>query len=214
MDYALARLNMVESQVRTNKVLDQRLVAALRTLERERFAPPALVDVAYIDEELPLPGGRFLLEPMVLARLLQEAQLTEADRVLDIGCGTGYSTALIAELAASVVGLEANAELSAEAARLVTRSNAAIVTGPLAAGWVPSAPYDVIVLQGAVPMVPDALFQQLADGGRLIAVVRPTAATGQAVLFVKHASAISKRPVFDASTPQLPGFALAQGFRF
>ncbi|MDX2103358.1 MAG: protein-L-isoaspartate O-methyltransferase [Alphaproteobacteria bacterium] len=213
MDYRLARLNMVESQVRTNKVIDQRLIAALRELPRERFVPAPLVDICYVDEELPLANGRFLLEPMVLARMVQELRLTGEERVLDVGCASGYGAALLARLAGPVTALESDADLAQQAARALG-DHATVITGPLPAGHSAGAPYDAILVEGAVADMPEGLLQQLADGGRLVAILRPTPATGVATVFVRSGTAVSKRGVFDASTPMLPGFTRTVGFVF
>ena len=174
------RLTMVESQLRPNEVTDTRLLAAMRALPRERFVPPKLSALAYMDEAIevfPAFDGappRFLLAPMVLARLVQLAAIQPEDSVLDIGCATGYSTAVLASLGRSVIGLEPEPEL-ARAARDRLRElgieNAAIVEGPLSAGLPEGAPYDVIVLNGSVPEVPESLLAQLKDGGRLAAIL-------------------------------------------
>ena len=217
MDYATARLNMVESQVRTNKVTDSKVVDALLTVPRERFVPEKLRGVAYVDEDLPVGGARYLLEPMVLARLLQEARIKPTDRVLDVGAATGYSTAVIARLAQSVVALESEPRLADEARRNLHElmvQNASVVTGDLAAGNPKSAPYDVILVNGALAGLPPALKAQLAEGGRLAAVVKPGAGMGQASLFTRVGEVVSGRIVFDAGTPLLPGFVPQESFVF
>jgi protein-L-isoaspartate(D-aspartate) O-methyltransferase len=209
MDYATARLNMVESQVRTNKVTDPKVVAALLAVLRERFVPEKLRGVAYVDKDLPLGGARYLLEPMVLARLLQAAQITPADRVLDVGPGTGYSTAILGRLALSVVALEQEARLAEEARRLLHElmvNNASVVTGDPAGGNPKSAPYDVVLVNGALAGLPPTLKAQLADGGRLAAVIKSGAGMGRATLFTRVGDVVSGRIIFDAGTPLLPGF--------
>jgi protein-L-isoaspartate(D-aspartate) O-methyltransferase len=179
-DFDGRRLSMVESQLRPNDVTDTRLLAAMRTLPRERFVPEKLRLLAYMDESMeifPAIDGappRFLLAPMVLARLIQLAAVEPDDVVLDVGCATGYSTAVLAELGRFVTGLEPEPEL-AEAAREALRDlgieNADIVEGPLAEGHKAGAPYDVILLNGSVPEVPEALIAQLKERGRLAAVL-------------------------------------------
>src|SRR5277367_5114418 len=167
MDYQIARTNMVESQVRTNKVTDPALVDALSSVPRELFVPAPLRGIAYVDEDLELGGGRCLMEPMVLARLLQSANLLPSDRLLDVGCGTGYATAIAAHLVAKVVGLESVPAHSRRARELIGElklANAEIVDGPLTAGVRPRAPFNVILLGGAVGAVPSSLTDQLADG--------------------------------------------------
>jgi protein-L-isoaspartate(D-aspartate) O-methyltransferase len=216
-DYARARLNMVESQIRTNKVTDQRVIDAFMTLPREEFVEKAQRGIAYVDDDLPLGGGRYLMEPMVLARLIQALEVRPTDVVLDVGCATGYSTAVLARLASTVVGLECDPALVETAADNLSRlgiDNAVVVGGALAEGCAAQGPYDVIVLQGAVPEVPKALIDQLAPGGRLGAVVCAPGDQGRAVLTVRVGSTASHRTVFDANVAPLPGFARQEGFVF
>jgi len=217
MDFAAARINMVESQLRTNKVADEAVLDAFLMVPRERFVPAAFQASAYIDDNLPLPNGRALLAPMVLARLLTEARIRGSDKVLDIGCGTGYGTAILARIAASVVGVEEDGELARQAeARLAELGvlHAAIADGPLVEGYAAGAPYDVIVIEGAVAAVPDGIAAQLAEGGRLVAVVGADPRLGQATLMSRVRSVLSRRPLFDAAAPPLPGFVPAPSFVF
>lgn len=216
-DYTVARRNMVECQIRTNKVTDPRVIAAMRDIPRELFVGQAQEGVAYIDEDLPIGNGRFLMEPMVLARLLQNAAIAESDIVLDIGCATGYSTAVIARLASTVVGLDPDPALVASATETLSRlsvDNAVVVEGVLRDGYRAQAPYDVILFGGAVPEVPEAIFEQLAEGGRVLAVICPEGAQGRASLFLKWRGSIGRREIFDASVPPLPGFELTPRFVF
>ena len=167
MDFAAARRNMVENQVRTNKVTNPSLIEALETLPREKFVPEALSGVAYVDEALPVSGGRYLLEPMVLALLLQHAQIRSTDIVMEIAAGTGYSTAVLAKMASTVVAIEADKVLADKATSNLVESgidNAAIMTRPLIEGYKKQAPYNVIIISGCVEEVPDSLMLQIADG--------------------------------------------------
>ena len=217
MDYAAARLNMVESQIRTNKVTDERIINAMLNLPRERFVPKQLRGIAYVDDDIHIGSNRYLMEPMVLARLLQVANIGGRDIVLAIGIGAGYDAAVLSRLAATVVALEGDSALASGASRLLAElgmDNVAVVEGPLAAGYPRQAPFDVIVLGGAVEEIPAALYDQLAEGGRLVAVVAPPGEPGRAVLAVRTQGAISVRPVFDAATHRLPGFAREPGFVF
>jgi protein-L-isoaspartate(D-aspartate) O-methyltransferase len=220
--FATARRSMVDSQVRPSDVTDLRLIAAMLELPRERFVPPAKADLAYLDLDVPVvvapPGApvRRLLKPMVLAKLIQAAEVTESARVLDVGCATGYSSALLARLADHVVALEAEPELvelarAALAATATTRVS--LVTYPLAEGWPADAPYDVIVINGAVEVMPEALLGQLKDGGRLVCV-RRGAPAGQAMLYRRFGTEVSGRPIFDATAPLLPGFSRPAAFVF
>lgn len=216
-DFTAARLNMVEGQIRPNKVTDPRLIEAFLAVPREVFVPKDRRGIAYVDEDLAVAPGRFLMEPMVLARLLQEARIGDQDVVLNIGCATGYSAAVIGRMAATVVALEADAGLAAEATRALqetTADNAIVMQGPLAAGWAAQAPYDVIILDGAVPEVPAALLEQLSDGGRLVGVITGTGNMGQARLYKKIGGIVSSRTLFDAAIRPLPGFALKPAFEF
>ena len=216
-DFAAARVNMVEGQIRPNKVTDERLLEALHRLPRERFVPGPLSAMAYIDDDLPLGNGRFLIEPMVLARLLQEAEIGPRDRVLDIGCATGYSTALIAELAGSVVGVESAPELASHASRALAEMgarNASIVEAPLDRGHPADAPYDLILISGSVVEIPSAITDQLTEGGRLLTVVRPPAGAGHAMLTRRIGGSVSSRALFDAGIPYLPGFEPKPVFQF
>lgn len=220
--FSAERVNMIESQIRPNAVTDRRLLQALYAVPREAFVPGPLRALAYMDEHLQVAapdgksGGRYLLAPMPFARLLQFARVKEGDAVLDIGCATGYSTAVLAKLAASVVGLESDAALAANASKAledIPAGNAAIVTGPLEEGCAAKGPYNVIMFNGGVPAIPDAIFAQLADGGRLVAVITQ-AQSGKAYLFQKLGSQVSGRPVFDAGAPRLPGFTGKHDFVF
>ncbi|MEQ9811796.1 MAG: protein-L-isoaspartate O-methyltransferase [Azospirillaceae bacterium] len=216
-DYATARANMVDGQIRTNRVTDAALIAAFREIPRELFVPKAVRGIAYVDEDIPLGHGRFLMEPMIFARLLQEARIGQGDVVLDIGCTRGYSTAIIARVADTVVAVETRKDLANEATKNLAElgvDNAAIVEGTLEEGYPSQAPYDVIVIEGGVSAVPDRLFRQLGDGGRLVTVVRQPGAVGRAVLYLKTGDTISHRILFDANTPILPGFEPVPEFEF
>ncbi len=209
MNYAAARHNMVENQIRTNRVTDPGVVRALESVPREVFVPKHLRGVAYVDEDVALGNGRALIMPLVFARLLQEAAVQPTDVVLDVGCATGYSAAVLARLASTVVALESDAELSALAASQFADlgvDNVALVSGPLAAGDAAHGPYNVIVVEGAVPALPAALLEQLADGGRLVAVVKGESGLGRATLATRIGGLISSRVLFDAALPCLPGF--------
>jgi protein-L-isoaspartate(D-aspartate) O-methyltransferase len=214
--FAAARRHMVASQLLPNKVVDPRVIAAMSAVPRELFVPPSYRAVAYLDEDIPLAPGRYLMEPMLLARLLQAAEIEGQELVLVVGCASGYAAAVLSRLANTVVALESDAALVAQAQALLGQlgvDNVAVVRDQLAAGLADQAPYDVILIDGAVERVPDALTAQLAEGGRLIAVLRE-AAIGQATLLKRSGGLIARRTLFDAATPHLPGFAVESGFVF
>jgi protein-L-isoaspartate(D-aspartate) O-methyltransferase len=217
-DFALARRNMVEGQLRPNRVTNTQLLAAVGTLPREKFLPEGLRSVAYSDEDVPLGGGRFLMEPMVLARLIQTLQPRETDRALVVASGRGYGAALLSRLVKSVAAVESDAALAGAAqqtARELGLANIEQKVGPLEAGAAGSDGYDVILIEGAVQQVPAAILEQLVDGGRLATIVAgPPGALGTAQLFVKEGGVASARPLFDAGTPCLPGFAPPPRFTF
>jgi protein-L-isoaspartate(D-aspartate) O-methyltransferase len=215
-DYRAARLNMVESQLRTNRVTDEAVLAAFLAVPRERFVPPHLAGIAYIDEDIPLGHGRFLMEPMVLGRLLQLAAIAPGDGVLEIGAATGYATAVLARLGARVVAVESDRDLIATArARMqeMGAGNVTLLEGPLNEGYPAGAPYEVIVVNGAVVRIPDRIARQLDEGGRLVTVMKPHA-LGHAVLMTRTEGVLSERRMFDAGTPKLPGFEPAPDFVF
>lgn len=215
-DFSVARQNMVLSQLEPSQVTDPLVTEAMAAVPREAFVPSHLTGVAYVDEDLEIAPGRYITEPMVFARLLQAAKVRPGDLVLDIGCGTGYSTAVLARLAATVVALESEPDLAARASETLARlavDNAAVVTGPLAQGMAPQGPYDVILLAGAIPDLPVALSEQLADGGRLVAVI-DEGGVGKATLFARHDGVVSGTVLFDAAIPTLPGFDRPGAFVF
>jgi protein-L-isoaspartate(D-aspartate) O-methyltransferase len=212
-----ARIHMVESQLRPNRVADQAILDAFLAVPREAFVPDHLKNVACIDEDLPLGNGRWLMEPMVLGRMIQLAGIAPTETVLEIGAATGYGTAILASLARSVVGVESDADLARKAADNLARlgiGNAVVRQGALERGYPDRAPYDVILFGGAIAEIPAAIVDQLADNGRLLAVMKNGAGLGQATLATKLRGSLAHRVVFDASTPLLPGFAPKPSFVF
>jgi len=219
IDFERARKVMVDSQLRTSNVSDKRLLVAMGQVPRERFVPAERRPLAYIDGEHPLQPGRSrraLAAPAPFARLVQLAAVQPQDRVLDLGCGTGYSTAVLAALAAEVVGVEEHPELAAQARENVAAlgiANATIVEPPLQHAPAAHDPFDVIVVEGAVDMVPDELVARLADGGRLVALVRRGPAA-VANLFVKSGKEVAARADFDGTLPPLADRAAEEPFVF
>ncbi|MCW5751490.1 MAG: protein-L-isoaspartate O-methyltransferase [Alphaproteobacteria bacterium] len=215
---AARRRHMIDSQLKPNKVTDRRVIEAMSAVPREPFLPRDLTGVAYLDEDLPIAPGRFLMEPMVFARLLQAAEIQPSDVVLDIGCGSGYSAAVLCRLAGTVVALESDKALAARAQNLLSElacDTVALVEGELSQGYPSQAPYNVIILEGSVAAVPEAISNELAEGGRLVAVLRDrVAGTGRATLFTRRAGVLGRRVLFDAATPELPGFRAPAGFVF
>ncbi|MHA1158549.1 MAG: protein-L-isoaspartate O-methyltransferase family protein [Alphaproteobacteria bacterium] len=220
MDFANARKKMVDCQLRTEDVTDRDILAAMGEVPRELFVPARMKELAYVDADLEIGeiGGetRYLMESAPFGRLLQLANFSGEEFVLDIGCGTGYSTAVLARLAASVVGLEADEAMAAQASAMLSdleADNAAVVSGPLEAGYADESPYDVIIVEGAVEVVPEALFAQLRDHGRLIVVVG-RGRTGNATVYTKTGSGIGAHAVFDADVPSLKSFERPPAFVF
>ncbi len=216
-DFAAARRNMVDGQVRTTDVTDLRVIAAMLEVPREQFVAPAMAGLAYLDLDVPVGEGassRRLIKPMVLAKLIQAADLKATDRALDVGCATGYAAAVLAQIAGEVLALEQDAAL-AEAARaaLSTLPNVGVAGGPLAEGWPQAAPYDAILLEGATEIAPEKLLQQLKDGGRLVCVLG-AAPGAKAMLYSRSGSEFGSRPLFDAAAPVLPGFVKPLEFAF
>jgi protein-L-isoaspartate(D-aspartate) O-methyltransferase len=188
-------------------------------LPRERFVPARHAALSYLDLDVAVgegPAARRLLKPMVLAKLVQAARIGAGDRVLDVACGTGYSSALLSRLSHSVTALEED-PACAQAARdnlsAVGAANVTVVTGPLTQGWAAGAPYDVILINGAAEVAPDALLRQLGEGGRMAAVIGRGPAS-KAVLYLASGRGATGVPIFDASAPALPGFARPPAFVF
>lgn len=217
-DFALARRNMVDGQLRPNRVTNALILAVARDLPRERFLPDGMRAVAYSDEDVPLGNGRFLMEPMVLYRLMQTLQPAAADKALVVASGRGYGAALLARLVQSVVAVESDTGLAGSANQTIKAlglDNVTLVQGPPEAGAPDLGPYDVILIEGAVGEIPQAILDQLAEGGRLATVMAGKPGTlGVAQLVVKEGGVTSGRPLFDAGTPPLPGFALPARFTF
>ncbi len=208
---------MIDGQLRPNSVTDERLIDAVSHIRRELFVPPHLRAAAYVDDDLPLGQGRYLMRPMVAARLLQATAPQPRDVALAAGAGVGYEAAVLSLLVRSVVALEEEPELARIGrSALVDHRIAAVqfVEAPLAAGYRQRAPYDVIVFGGAVAAVPPAISGQLAEGGRMAVVLRPHAGVGRATLIVRAGGVLACRTIFDAATPLLPGFAAKPGFVF
>lgn len=206
---------MVESQVRPSDIADRRIPRVMGEIAREAFVPAGMAALAYMDGSVPVlePGpeqaARALMAPRTFAKLLDLAEVGPNDRVLDVGCATGYGTAVLAKIAGTVVGLESNAGLANLArARLAEMGARAvsIVTGDLGQGHAASAPYDVILLEGSLPEIPAALFDQLADGGRLAAIVTENGLS-RAAVWRRAGTVFGKAAAFDAVAPALPGFA-------
>jgi protein-L-isoaspartate(D-aspartate) O-methyltransferase len=216
LDTAAARRMMVDGQVRTADVTNLDLIAAMLAVPRELFVPPALADQAYIDSDIPIGKGRALLKPMVLAKLIQAAQVERSHHVLDVACGTGYSSAVLSRLAGSVVALEEDAALTRRAQQALAAAGAAevvVAIGPLHAGWPATSPYDFILLNGGTEIVPETLGWQLKPNGRLACIFGPPPAS-KAMLYRMVEGRLVGRPIFDAAAPVLPGFTAPPAFVF
>jgi protein-L-isoaspartate(D-aspartate) O-methyltransferase len=212
-----ARNRMVDSQIRPNKVSDPRILDAMRHLPRERFLPPSLLALAYSDQNVLLGSGRVLLQPMMLARLVQTALPMKGEKVLVAAAGTGYSAALLAALGCSVTALEEPGALAdhAKSVLAAVAPSVTLVTGPLAAGWAAGASYDLILIDGAVPDIPPVLAAQLdRQTGRLLTVLTPDGRSSHAVRAEPTSAGVSVRTLFDCRCPVLPGFAAAPVFEF
>jgi protein-L-isoaspartate(D-aspartate) O-methyltransferase len=216
IDYPAARRAMLEGQVRVNDVTGRELQAAMLEVPRELFVPKLKRPLAYGDIDLPLPPDRWLMRPRDFAKLVQALGVEKSDIVLDVACGRGYSCAVLARLATMVVGLESTAAMIEKANEALDAAgvvNAAMVQGDLKAGVPDQGPYDVIFVNGAVEVVPDAWFSQLADGGRLGVVVRERG-VGRATVFTRVGGVAGSRVEFDCATPVLPGFERPRAFNF
>ncbi|HEY4545479.1 MAG TPA: protein-L-isoaspartate O-methyltransferase [Pedomonas sp.] len=210
------RANMVESQLRTNRVINDRVVNAFRTIGRENFVAPERRAFAYVDEDLPIAPGRFLMEPMVLGRLIQEAAPAPEEKILLIGSATGYTAALLALLGGNVVAVEDNAELISIARERLADlgiTNVSFVEGALTAGHAADAPYDLVFIDGAVEEVPAAIIEQMKEGGRL-AAVQVLGGVGKGVIGRRSGGSFAVFDFMDAAVPLLPGFEKPKTFVF
>ena len=212
-DFEHMRRAMVASQLRTTGVADARVLAAVSEVPRERFVPEERLPVAYADAAIPLGGGRELNGAMPTARLLSEASPRREDRAMVVGAATGYSAALLERLARSVVAVEEDPALAAFARRALAGTSVELVEGPLAAGHEAGAPYDLILIDGAVESVPDAIVAQLADGGRLAAAILDQGVTRLGV-GRKAGGAFGFTIFTDAAAAILPGFVKPRKFIF
>ena len=219
MDYAAARRHMVDSQILTNKVTDPRIIDAMAALPRESFVPENLRDISYVDEAIDLGDNRYLMEPMVTARLLQHAEPREDGLALVVGCASGYTAAVLAGMTSTVVVVENNKVMADKASETLSSlgiDNVAIMEGALSEGYPKQAPYDLIVFDGAVPEVPQQIIDQLAEGGRLVAIIGggDSRTMGNVIVKTRFHDAISSMDIFQAGTPMLPGFEHPGGFSF
>ncbi len=221
-DFSAQRAMMIEGQLRTQDVNHVPLLEAMHDIPRELFVPGRRRSLAYMDEDIevsPAAGGspaRFLMEPARFGQLVQLAGVTPSDLVLDVGSATGYSTAVLSRMASFVVALECDSALAETASQTLAELdcvNVSVVAGPLENGHSDKAPYDVIFIGGAVDYVPQALCDQLAEGGRLVTVIGQGNAA-RAHLFVKEDGIVSSRVEFNAAVKPLPGFRKEVGFVF
>lgn len=221
-DFAAQRLKMVDGQLRTTDVNRAEVVDAFLAVPREEFVPTEMSALAYIDDDVevaPARDGhpaRFIMEPAAFGKMIQLADLRSSDIVLDVGCATGYSAAVLSRLAGSVVALESDGALAAGAGETLARlgfDNVAVVEGPLNEGYAAEAPYDVIFVGGAVDEIPETLLAQLRDGGRLVAVVGQ-GNSGIVQIFLNTGGTISGRRAFNAAVRPLPGFEREPAFQF
>ena len=213
-DFAARRRTMVDTQVRPSDVTKFPIIEAMLRVPREEFVPDGKVEAAYVGENLTLEEGRVLLDPRTLAKMLDALDITPSDLVLDIGCGTGYSSALMQGMAQAVIGLEEDEALAESAETALARAGAetvVLVRGKLTEGATDHAPYDVIILQGGIEELPQALIGQLAEGGRVCALFMD-GALGVVRLGVRKGDVIGWRDIFNAAAPVLPGFEKARAF--
>lgn len=218
-EFETARRNMVDGQLRPTKVTDSRILDVMGELPREMFVGKSRQGIAYVDEDIEIADGRFLMEPVVLARLVQALELTRDDSVLLIGAATGYDAALIGRMAGPVVAVESDSHLAEQASMVINHlgiDNVAVVEGALSSGYAEQAPYDVIFLAGSVEEVPEEISSQLGQNGRMVAVLggAENGILGRACLMTRVGDGLSRRALFDAGTRPLPGFEKAPAFVF
>lgn len=215
--FDIARENMVNGQILPNRVTNEVLIEAMRHIPREKFLPTRLQSLAYADSGIALGNNRYMPEPLVTARILQEAAVQKTDVVLDVGCGTGYTSSILGYMAKNVIGLEQDKDMVMEGVKLLDRlgikNTLLIHQSDLHQGYAEKSPYNVILINGAVPEIPEKVKSQLAEGGRLVTVLS-NGYIGSATLITRHGGSFSTRSLFDAATPMLSGFEMNRGFVF
>ncbi len=212
-DFVLARNLMVDGQLRPTGVTDRRILDAMRSLPREAYLPPEVADLAYMDDDVPLGGGRAMMKPLVLARLVQLAHPRAGEAALVVGAGSGYGAALLAACGVQVTALEQDEALSALAGRNAQR-HVTFVHGKLAEGCAAGAPYDLVMIEGAVREIPEAIGRQVSANGRLVTVLAPEGRASCGVIAEPSVGGLRARAVFDAAAPLLPGIQPPPRFAF
>lgn len=210
------RAAMVDNQLRTVGVTEPRIVGALSSVPRERFVPDSRAQIAYVDDAIEVAPGRYLNTPMAFGRLLSAVRVSAHERVLLVGAATGYAAAVLSRLAKEVVAVEEDTALAATARERLEQQgcvNVSVETGPLGEGWAPGASYDVVFVDGAIGIVPEALIGQLREGGRLAAVMI-TRGVGRIAVGVKAGDGFGVTELAEVATPRLPGFEAPAGFKF
>ena len=216
MDFDTARHNMIQNQILPNLVRDERILDIMQDLPREAFLPDSLKMLAYADNNIDLGSGRHAMEPRVAARLIQLAAIKSEDVILSVGCGSGYSVAILASLATTVFAIEPDKILADKAMKTFDSlgiDNIVIIASDYPLGHAAQAPYDVIFFNGAISEIPNAITPQLAENGRLVAIVR-NKKSGKAIIMTRYMGVCSSRRSFDAIVPILPGFEKEREFIF
>ncbi|MDR6632541.1 protein-L-isoaspartate(D-aspartate) O-methyltransferase [Phyllobacterium sp. 1468] len=210
------RIKMVDNQLRTTDVTDKPLLQAFLDVPREKFVPSVRMPLAYIDDDVLVSDGRYLMQPSPFAKMAQLANIQPEDAVLDIGCATGYSSAVLSRVARSVVAVECDADLAEQAASNLASlgfENVVVVNAPLQGGHASGGLYDVVLIEGSVDHVPASLFDQLKNGGRLV-VVEGAGNSGKSMIYVKNDGIVSGRRAFNSAVKALPGFEKIAEFEF
>jgi len=213
-----ARKAMVESQIRANKVIDEQIIDAFSTIPRENFVPKSMRDIAYVDEDISLSSGRYVMEPMVMARLFQALELSSDSSVLVVGTGSAYGAAILSKIVGSVIAIDSRAAMIQKAEQNLAGleiGNVAVIKAKLQDGYVEESPFDAIFIEGAIEVVPENLVSQLAPGGSIAAVWRPSGSKiGAASLWSRTGTNITRRELFNAQVPVLEEFKAKAGFEF
>ncbi len=217
MDFTLARENMIKSQLKTNHIIDEAVIAAFNKVAREDFMPEGYYNSAYLDEDIPLKDGRVMLEPLLVAHILQSAEIKTSDQVLVLGSATGYEVALIAELTQSIIAIESDLSLRKKMEETLANHDkeyVAVIDSDYTQGYADEAPFDVIVILGAIPEFPQHIGAQLRDGGRLIYIDQAQNPAGYLIKGVKSGGDFAKQLIRSAQVPILSGFEQAPSFKF